>query len=269
MASERLDFACALAHKAGNLAMDYFRRLDTLTVTAKGHQDLVSEADRDVETLVRNEIAAAFPHDGIIGEEHGVVAGTSGYTWVIDPIDGTANFVSGIPQWCVILSCVSEEDIVLGVIRDPNAGETFKAGLGQGAYLNDRAISASATQSLAQGSVGVGFNGRTEATDAINAIGALVSKGGVFFRNASGGLMLAYAASGRLIGYVEAHMNAWDCLAGMLIAREAGNGVLPFDLARALKTGTRVVVGAPGVFEDLKIIAEASFAPHDSDEIVA
>jgi len=262
MTPDRLDFACALAHKAGNLAMDYFRRLDTLTITAKGHQDLVSEADRDVETLVRNEISAAFPEDGIIGEEHGVLEGSSGYTWVIDPIDGTANFVAGIPQWCVILSCVSEGEVVLGVIRDPNSGETFKAGAGQGAYVNDKPITASTTDTLAKGSVGVGFNGRTAATDAINAIGALVSKGGIFFRNASGGLMLAYAASGRLIGYVEAHMNAWDCLAGMLIAKEAGNEVLAFDVEQSLRHGTRVVVGAPGIFEDLKTIAEASFAPH-------
>ncbi|MBO6757046.1 MAG: inositol monophosphatase [Roseibium sp.] len=261
MATDRYDFACTLAHKAGNLAMDYFRRLDTLTVTAKGHQDLVSEADRDVETLIRRELAAAFPDDGIVGEEHGAVEGTSGYTWVIDPIDGTANFVSGIPQWCVILACVRGNETVIGVIRDPIAGETFKSARGQGAYVNDRPISASPSRTLTEGSVGVGFNGRTEASDAINAIGALVSAGGVFFRNASGGLMLAYAASGRLIGYVESHMNAWDCLAGILIAEEAGNVSVPVHVPSALHQGTRVVVGAPGVFDDIKTIADTSFAP--------
>ena len=93
MASHRLDFACVLAQEAGTLALDYFRRLDTLTITAKGHQDMVSEADRDVETLVRDRILQAYPDDGILGEEHGRIDGASGYTWVIDPIDGTANLL--------------------------------------------------------------------------------------------------------------------------------------------------------------------------------
>ena len=269
MANDRYDFAVALAHKAGNLGMEYFRRLDTLTVMSKGHQDLVSEADRDVETLVRKEIAAAFPDDGIVGEEYGTVEGTSGYTWIIDPIDGTANFVSGIPQWCVILACVRGDETVIGVIREPNTGETFRAALGRGAYVNDRKIAASSSTSVAVGSTGVGFNGRTAATDVVNAVGALISKGGIFFRNASGGLMLAYAASGRLIGYIEPHMNSWDCLAGMLIAAEAGNRMEAVNIPHAIHHGCRVVVGAPGVFDDLKMIADTSFAPLKTREKIA
>lgn len=261
MASDRLDFAVNLARKAGDLGMEYFRRLESLTVTKKGHQDLVSEADRDVETLVRAELAKAYPDDGIVGEEHGRIEGTSGYTWVIDPIDGTANFVAGIPQWCVILSCVHNGETIVGVIHDPNANETFRAAKGEGAFVNERPIRASDSESLSDGSLGIGFNGRTEASDAINCIGALVSKGGVFFRNASGGLMLAYAASGRLIGYCESHMNAWDCLAGMLLMKEAGGEVAPHDVDDALTNGTRVVVGGPNVFKDILEIAEGSFSP--------
>ena len=156
---------------------------------------------------------------------------------------------------------MKDEQTVLGVIHDPCAGETFTAVLGGGAFLNGRPISASATQSLTVGSVGVGFNGRTRREDVLNCISALIDKGGVFFRNASGGLMLAYAASGRLIGYVEAHMNAWDCLAGLLIATEAGNEIESVDADHALANGARIVVGAPGIFGDLKQIADASFAP--------
>jgi len=261
MTIDRLEFAVALAQKAGELGLDYFRRLETLTVTKKGHQDLVSEADRNVETLIRKELAASFPDDGILGEEHGVEEGTSGYTWVIDPIDGTANFVAGIPQWCVILACVYQGEVTVGVIHDPVCGETFRASLGGGAFLNGKPMKVSGSESLAEGSVGVGFNGRTAATDAINVVGAVVSKGGVFFRNASGGLMLAYTASGRLIGYVESHMNAWDCLAGMLLTREAGGKVMDQDINQALYHGARVVAGAPGVYPDLKEIADSSFAP--------
>lgn len=261
MASERLEFAVALARKAGELGLDYFRQLDTLTITQKGHQDLVSEADRNVETLIRDEIAKAYPEDGILGEEHGMQEGESGYTWVTDPIDGTANFVCGIPQWCVIIACVYQGQVIAGVIHDPVSEETFKAFAGGGAYLNDKPIKVSDSQSLSVGSVGVGFNGRTAVTDAVNVVGALVSKGGVFFRNASGGLMLAYTASGRLIGYVESHMNAWDCLAGMLLIKEAGGEVMGQDINHALYHGARIVTGAPGVFADLTDIAESSFAP--------
>ncbi|TYC63364.1 inositol monophosphatase [Rhodobacterales bacterium] len=263
MTTDRLDFAVALAKKAGELGVDYFRKLDTLTVTKKGHQDLVSEADRNVETLIRKELAVSFPDDGILGEEHGIEEGSSGYTWVIDPIDGTANFVAGIPQWCVILACVHQGNVIVGVIHDPVAGETFKAAAGHGAFVNDKPIKASDSESLSNGSVGVGFNGRTAVTDAVNAVGALVSEGGVFFRNASGGLMLAYAAAGRLIGYIESHMNAWDCLAGMLITREAGGVVMEQDVNNSLYHGARVVVGAPGVFDALKEIADSSFAPFE------
>ncbi|WP_428642542.1 inositol monophosphatase family protein [Roseibium sp.] len=261
MSTERLDFAESLARKAGELGLEYFRKLDTLTITRKGHQDLVTEADRNVETLIREELAKSYPDDGILGEEHGMEEGTSGYTWVTDPIDGTANFVAGIPQWCVIIACVHQGQVIVGVIHDPVSGETFKAAAGHGAYLNDKPIKSSDSESLANGSVGVGFNGRTAVTDAVNVVGALVSKGGVFFRNASGGLMLAYAAAGRLIGYVESHMNAWDCLAGMLITREAGGQVMEQDINHALYHGARVVVGAPGVFADLTEIAESSFSP--------
>ncbi|PVB63378.1 inositol monophosphatase family protein [Labrenzia sp. 011] len=264
MSQERLDFAETLSRKAGELGLEYFRKLDTLTVTQKGHQDLVSEADRNVETLIRGEIAKAYPQDAILGEEHGMEEGTSGYTWVTDPIDGTANFVAGIPQWCVIIACVYQGQVIAGVIHDPVSNETFKAAAGHGAFLNGKPIKASDSQSLSNGSVGVGFNGRSAVTDAVNVVGALVSKGGVFFRNASGGLMLAYAASGRLIGYVESHMNAWDCLAGMLITSEAGGKVMEQDIDRVLTHGARVVVGAPGVFNDLQEIADSSFAPFEA-----
>ncbi|MEP3427520.1 MAG: inositol monophosphatase family protein [Roseibium sp.] len=261
MAYERLDFAVELARKAGELGLEYFRKLDTLTITQKGHQDLVSEADRNVETLIRKDIAAAYPEDGILGEEHGVEEGKTDYTWVIDPIDGTANFVCGIPQWCVIIACVYQGQVIAGVIHDPVANETFKAYAGGGAFLNDKPIKVSDSTSLSVGSVGVGFNGRSAITDAVNVVGGVVSKGGVFFRNASGGLMLAYTASGRLIGYVESHMNAWDCLAGMLMIKEAGGNVMEQDITNSLYHGARIVVGAPGVFPDLLEIAESSFAP--------
>src|SRR3954452_2695997 len=146
----RLDVALRIAHEAGELALRHFRALDLLSIENKGHQDLVSNADREVELFVRAELARAFPDDGIVGEEHAPTSGTSGHIWVIDPIDGTANFVRGIPAWCVVIACVDQGMTEIGVIHEPSTGETFCASRGGGAFLNDRAIAASTATSLTE-----------------------------------------------------------------------------------------------------------------------
>lgn len=258
---DRLDFALDLARQAGQFALGHFRAIDTLAIESKGHQDLVSNADRDTETLVRDAIAARFPDDGIVGEEHGRVHGTSGFDWVIDPIDGTANFVRGIPQWCVALACAQDGEPVVGVIYEPASGEMFSALRGGGAFVNGKPMRASTAASLTEGSVMVGVSGRTDPKVAVALVEAIVNQGGMFFRNASGALGLAYAASGRLLGYVEEHMNSWDCLAGLLMVEEAGGATLPIDPGTALDHGTRVVAGGAAIYPALSVIAEHAFPP--------
>ncbi len=257
--SERLTFARELAERAGKLGMDYFRRLDSLTVEAKGHQDLVSEADREVELFVRAELAKAYPGDGVIGEEHAPTVGSTGYVWVIDPIDGTANFVRGIPAWCVVIACARDGVTVTGVIHEPSTGETFYGEKGGGAFLNGKPIRASASKSLGDGSLGIGFSNRRETAAVPGLITDLLAKGGVFFRNASGALMLAYVASGRLIGYIENHMNAWDCIAGLLLTEEAGGMIVPTDPKTVLEKGTVVVAGGAEVFDDIHALCAKAF----------
>lgn len=257
---ERTDFAVDLAKRAGMLAMEYYRRLDTLTIESKGHQDLVSEADKEVELFVRRELAAHYPQDGIVGEEHATVASQSGFTWVIDPIDGTANFVRGIPQWCVIIACCNDGIAQVGVIHDPVSGETFHGYRGGGAFSNGRAISVSNSSSLGDGTVGLGFNNRSNATNVVPVITDILGAGGIFFRNASGGLMLAYVASGRLIGYVEEHMNAWDCVAGLLLIEEAGGIILQPDPKTVLQKGTVIVAGGKSIYDTLYKLCEKPFS---------
>lgn len=256
----RLRFCIDLARAAGELGMGFFRALDKLTIETKGHQDLVSNGDREVELFVRAGIAAHYPDDGIVGEEHAPVAGTSGYTWVIDPIDGTANFVRGIPIWAVVIACVKDGKSVVGVVHAPCTNETFYARRGGGAFLNDRPIRVSGSRSLSDGTVGVGFNGRCNPGSVPVLIAALVAEGGVFFRNASGAIMLAYVAAGRLIGYSEEHMNAWDCVASMLIIEEAGGIVEPFNRGDVLKNGTVAVAGGPGVFDRIRALSADVYA---------
>lgn len=256
---QRIEFAIDLACRAGDLALSFFSVLDDLKIESKGHQDLVSNADREVELFIRAALKKAYPDDGIVGEEHELVEGCSRHIWVIDPIDGTANFVRGIPSWCVVIALMTSGIVTAGVIHDPLNRETFSAGRGGGAFLNGKPIRATAATSLAEGSVGTGFSNRVEARNMAILIDYLLREGGVFFRNASGALMLAYVAAGRLLGYCEEHMNAWDCLAGMLLVEEAGGTVLEPDPATVVSQGTMVIAGGKSVFGQLSSLCAHAF----------
>lgn len=259
--SDRADFALAVAREAGALALSYFTDRDGLVVDQKGAQDWVSEADREVETFIRQRIGTAFPDDGIFGEEHAAKAGASGFDWVIDPIDGTTNFVNGIPAWTIVLAGVSDGKTQIGVIHEPNVGETYAADLGRGATLNGQPMRVAAGVDLASGTVSVGYSNRVEAAHVVPVISALVGKGALYHRNASGALSLAYVAAGRLLGYVEEHMNAWDCLAGQLMVAESGGLIEDQDANDMIRHGGRVIAGTPRVFETLKDICDSAWTP--------
>ncbi len=251
--------AIEIAQEAGALARRFFENRDQLKIEVKGAQDWVSQADKEVELLVRARLAEVFPDDGIVGEEHGAEAGSSGFTWVIDPIDGTTNFVNGIPAWTVVLAGVEAGKTTVGVVHDPLHGETFCAMRGRGATLNGVALGLPEGQSLADGTTGIGYSNRVGHEGIMQVIRDIDAAGGMFARNASGALSLAYVAAGRLLGYVEQHMNAWDCLAGQLLVAEAGGGVEDQNADAMIKDGGRVVTGAPGVFEELVQFADKAF----------
>jgi myo-inositol-1(or 4)-monophosphatase len=255
----RLELAIEVAKRAGDFAKAHFDVFDMLVIESKGHQDMVSNADRDTELLIRAAIEEQWPDDGIIGEEHGRKHGTSGFDWVIDPIDGTANFVRGIPQWCVAIAVAKDGEAVIGVINEPCSGELFHAAKGGGAFCNGKPIRASQASSIGEGSIGTGFSGRVHGANIVKAIGLIVGGGGVFFRNASGALMLAYVAGGRLLGCIEEHMNSWDCIAGLLIVKESGGMIVQPDPATSLDQGTVVIAGGSNVFDAIREIAEKSF----------
>lgn len=256
---EKREAALAVTYEAGELALGFFRQQGSLRIDRKGHQDFVSQADREVEVLVRKRLAEVFPGDGIVGEEHAPTEGSSGFTWVIDPIDGTANFINGIPAWTVVLAGVANGQTQIGIIHDPCHGETFVAVRGGGATLNGGDLRVPEGRAMNDGTIGVGFSNRVESGGVMRLMQAIFDEGGVFLRNASGALSLAYVAAGRLLGYSEEHMNAWDCLAGQLIVAEAGGGVEPQDADAMIARGGRVVVGVPGVFDDLVRLSDRAF----------
>ena len=200
--AERERLALALARQAGDLALGYFKQLAQTDIEVKlNGQDVVSVADRAVERFLREELARHFPADSLLGEEYGLEAGSSGYAWVIDPIDGTSCFVHGLDTWCVSIALEHQGQTVAGVVHAPCAGETFHASLGGGAFLDGSRIAVDGTQSLQQGLTGLGINLRVPPSVATQFLGRLLEAGGMPYRNGSGALMLAYVAAGRLIAY--------------------------------------------------------------------
>lgn len=248
---KRFAAAQQIAEAAANTALHHFTHRDSLSIESKGAQDWVSNADREVELEIRAALSAQFPDDSIIGEEHDNKKGSSPYTWVIDPIDGTTSFVNAMPGWCVVIACVVDQATVIGVIVDPIAKESYSACKGMAATMNGVPIHVSTAQSIKEGSVAVGHSTRVEPQLTLHFLSALVLEGGIFFRIGSGALMLAYVAAGRLLAYVEPHMNAWDCLAALFIIEQAGGRVQEFDTNDMLASGGKVLASAPGVYDHI------------------
>ena len=161
---ERFKFAHGLIQEAGDLALDYFRRLETLRVQSKGPQDMASEADLNTELLIRGRLKEKFPEDAFLGEETGRTEFASGQgIWVVDPIDGTQPFISGLTGWCVSIAFVLNGMLEIGLVSSPARGELFAGHRGVGATLNGKAIRVSTATNLTEGIVGVGYSPRVNA----------------------------------------------------------------------------------------------------------
>lgn len=252
----RFALAQAIARAAGVKALDYFNHRDQLVIEDKANaQDVVSIADRETEQLIRAEIAALYPDDGVLGEEYGHSSGSSGFTWVLDPIDGTSPFVFGMPNWCVSIAVVHEDRVVIGVVYAPVTDDLYAAASGHGATLNGRRLQLDPARTLANSLVGIGSNHHADPAEVGGVVQKLLAQGGNFFRNGSGAMMLAYVAAGRLVGYYEPSMNAWDCLGGYCLVAEAGGWYLPFPLSgNGLYTRAPVCAAGPGAVDQLRAL---------------
>jgi myo-inositol-1(or 4)-monophosphatase len=242
---ERFNFVSCLIQEAGDLAFDYFRRLDTLNVQSKGPQDMASEADLNTELLIRDRLKARFPKDAFLGEETGRTEFASGEgIWVVDPIDGTQPFISGLTGWCVSIAYVLDGKLEMGFVSSPARGELFIGRRGAKAMLNGRAIRVSAAAHLTDGIVGVGYSPRVRPEEFLPLFSRLLDRGAMFYREGSGALTLCYVACGRLIGYVEPHINSWDCLGALAVIQAAGGTINDFLADDGLWKGNRVIAGS-------------------------
>ncbi len=253
---QRFSLARSIAEEAGRLALDYFENRGNLVIeTKRDLQDVVSIADRNVETLIRDRVAAAFPQDGFLGEEFGHVEGSSGFTWVVDPIDGTAPFVNGMPTWCVSIAVLNAGAPVIGVVQVPCDGELYAAAADRGASLNGKPLTLDPTRTIQNAMTGIGCNTYVTPERVGQIIAGLLGIGGNFIRNGSGALMLAYVAAGRLVGYYEPFMRAWDCMAGYCLVKEAGGDYLPFPTdGEALLGGHPVLASNSTAYAELLAI---------------
>ena len=256
---KRLTLAKSAAREAGALALGYLRDRTTLHYEAKeNEQDIVSRADREAEELLRELIAAYFPDDGLFGEEFGYREGSSGFTWVMDPIDGTSMFVFGMPNWCVSIAVIHGERTVAGVVYAPATDELFSASAEEPFAVDGVPLRIDPSLTLQNAVLGVGISHQVPSDSIAELIRRLLDEGGMFIRNGSGALMLAYVAAGRLAGYYEPHMNAWDCLAGLFLVERAGGWADDFPGSGSLRDGGSVTAAAPGARADLCRLIEVS-----------
>jgi len=220
--SDALDFATTTAREAGAVLRAYYQR--GVVAEYKGEIDLITEADRASEALILDRIRAAYPDQAIWSEETGVNHQPSRFQWIVDPLDGTTNFAHGFPAFSVTLARLADGELEFGVTYDPLRDELFAARRGHGAWLNDRAIHVSKTPMLDRALLCTGFpyDRRTNPLNNTRQFVDFLMSSQAVLRVGSAALDLAYVACGRLDGYWEFRLNAWDYAAGVLLVREAG-----------------------------------------------
>ena len=242
----RLAVAEAAAREAAEVALSEFANLDTISIEKKGLQDWVSAADRNVEQLLKERLLGTFPGDGFLGEEYGgsEIEGV----WVVDPIDGTGNFVRGIPLFGISIAFWRGGEPLVGIIYDPIHDDMYAARVGGGATKNGRPIRVRSVEGMNDAVIGIGFSTKqTSKREMIDALSAFIEGGAEFRRLGAAVLCLAWVAEGRLDAFWHTNLNAWDALAGMVLVREAGgltNRV--FGVGQLLERAP-TLVAAPGI----------------------
>jgi myo-inositol-1(or 4)-monophosphatase len=250
---DRLATAVAVACEAGSVARAAFERApQSRARTFKGPQDYILQSDAEVERVIRARLLAAFPKDAFFGEEAGGDFGRD--LWVVDPIDGTANFARGIPHFCISIAFVRDATTEIGVIYQPTTDEMYAGRRGAGATLNGRKMKVSGLTDAGQAMIEAGWSHRRPLEPYLAIVDRLFRAGAQVRRDGSGALGLAYTADGRIEGYCELHMNSWDALAGLLLIEEAGGWINDFLANDGLRAGNPVLGCTPALKE---LVAEA------------
>ncbi len=260
-----VNIAVRAARSAGNIMVRYLDRIDTLTIESKGRNDYVSEVDRLAEQEIIRTLRKAYPHHAVIGEETGS-HGDNEYEWIIDPLDGTTNFLHGVPHYAVSIALRHRGRLEVGVIYDPIRQELFTAHRGGGALLDGRRIRVSNRPDINGALVGTGFPFRAQHhfPAYMKMFTALTEKVSDLRRAGAAALDLAYVAAGRLDGYWEIGLQPWDMAAGVLLVKEAGGIVSDFKGGDDYMNSGNIVCGSPRVFKGLL----TTINPHCTPELL-
>jgi myo-inositol-1(or 4)-monophosphatase len=252
-----LNIAIQAAYNAGSLIQQESRNLEHLRIERKGHNDFVSEVDKNAEQIIINTILKAFPTNNILGEEQGFIDNGSNVTWIIDPLDGTTNYLHGHPQYSVSIAVKHDDKITHGVIFDPNRNDIYTAELGKGAQLNNGRIRVSRQSSLADSLLGTGFPTYDMSfMDRYLAIFREMLESTAGQRRAgSAALDLAYVAAGMVDGFWEFNLKPWDIAAGLLLIKEAGGLACDFEGGQNMLESGNIIAANPKLISQmLKII---------------
>jgi myo-inositol-1(or 4)-monophosphatase len=247
--SANLNVMIKAARKAGRSLSKDFREVENLLVSRKGASDFVTRADTAAEQIIRDELMAARPTYGFLGEETGEIEGQDPTRrWIVDPLDGTTNFLHDLPHWAVSIALEHKGQIVAGVVYDPTKDEMFFAEKGAGAWMNESRIRASVRNRIDESlyATGIPFATRGELPATLKDLANLMPACAGVRRFGAASLDLAYVAAGRYDGFWERSLQVWDMAAGIVIAKEAGaivEGIAPHS--NPLDTNDILVANEP------------------------
>lgn len=254
--SPTLNVMCNAAFKAARGLVRDFGEVEHLQVSRKGPGDFVSAADKKAEAIIFQELKKARPGYGFIMEEGGIVAGEGEYNWHIDPLDGTSNFLHGIPHFAISIGLQKGEELVAGVIYDPIKDELFYAEKGGGAFLNDRRLRVSSRSHLTDALLATGIPYAVHSNETRESfqriLGQVMPRVAGVRRFGAAALDLAYVAAGRFEGYWESSLYSWDMAAGIVLVREAGGYVCDLQGGQDILGSKSILAANQSLFEPLK-----------------
>jgi myo-inositol-1(or 4)-monophosphatase len=259
--SANLNVMMKTARKAGRGLLKDFGEVENLQVSTKGPGDFVSRADKTAEALIKEELLHARPSYGFLGEEGKEIDGEDPTRrWIVDPLDGTTNFLHGLPHWAVSIALEHKGQIVAGVVYDPAKDEMFYAEKGGGAWLNESRLRVSGRHRMIESifATGLPWAGRAELPDTLQDLARILPACAGVRRFGAAALDLAYVAAGRYDGFWERGVNTWDIAAGLIIAREAGAIVEAMNPAKDIFETGQIICSNEPIFETFSKVIRKS-----------
>lgn len=249
-----LNIAIQAARQSSRIILRFLDQIDKVEITEKSINDFVTQVDKMSEETIMSHIKKAYPDHSILSEEKGYQKGfNEDYCWIIDPLDGTRNFMHGYPQFSISIAVTKNDVTEVGLVYDPIRQELFTATRGQGAYVNSRRMRISDAKKLGQTLIGTGFPFRSKESikHYLDTFEKVFSKCGDIRRAGSAALDLAYVAAGRLDGFWESNLFCWDIAAGALMIKESGGIVTDFQNGETYLKCGKIVAGNPKVHKEL------------------